>query len=208
MGTRNLTMVIDGDGQTKVAQYGQWDGYPSGNGVKILDFLRSQMGYFEPFKNALKGVSFMDELDDKSVEKYISSIGCADGYMTAEQSELFTTKYPQLSRDLGMGVLEMIIEAKEPLKLKDDSDFAGDSLFCEWAYVIDLQESGHLEVYKGFNQIDLTKDDRFYSSTNGSSEYKPIKLVAKYRLDDLPTNEEFLNELEPSNWEMIWLEKF
>lgn len=27
MGTRNLTMLIS-DGETKVAQYGQWDGYP------------------------------------------------------------------------------------------------------------------------------------------------------------------------------------
>jgi len=38
MGTRNLTMVIS-DGKTKIAQYGQWDGYPSGQGADILAFL-------------------------------------------------------------------------------------------------------------------------------------------------------------------------
>jgi hypothetical protein len=39
MGTRNLTRVIC-DGKTKVAQYGQWDGYPEGQGKTVLNFLR------------------------------------------------------------------------------------------------------------------------------------------------------------------------
>ena len=39
MGTRNLTMVISQE-KTKVAQYGQWDGYPEGQGVKILSILK------------------------------------------------------------------------------------------------------------------------------------------------------------------------
>ena len=39
MGTRNATIVIK-DNKTKVAQYGQWDGYPSGQGLTALNFLR------------------------------------------------------------------------------------------------------------------------------------------------------------------------
>ncbi len=38
-GTRNLTCVVVG-GEYKVAQYGQWDGYPSGQGLTALNFLR------------------------------------------------------------------------------------------------------------------------------------------------------------------------
>ena len=41
MGTRNLTMVINQKGEKKVAQYGQWDGYPSGVGVSVLNFLKN-----------------------------------------------------------------------------------------------------------------------------------------------------------------------
>lgn len=39
MGTRNVTSVIV-NGKQLVCQYGQWDGYPSYTGAKILDFLR------------------------------------------------------------------------------------------------------------------------------------------------------------------------
>ena len=38
MGTRNLTTVIK-NSETKVAQYGQWDGYPGGQGLTALKFL-------------------------------------------------------------------------------------------------------------------------------------------------------------------------
>ena len=39
MGTRHMVgVVLDGD--FKIAQYGQWDGYPEGQGKTVLDFLR------------------------------------------------------------------------------------------------------------------------------------------------------------------------
>ena len=39
MGTRHLICVVK-DNEYKLAQYGQWDGYPEGQGVNILRFLR------------------------------------------------------------------------------------------------------------------------------------------------------------------------
>ena len=41
MGTRNITSVIL-DGKQVVCQYGQWDGYPTYTGVKIMEFLRDR----------------------------------------------------------------------------------------------------------------------------------------------------------------------
>lgn len=40
MGTRNITRVIS-EGQLKVCQYCQWDGYPTSAGKEIVDFIRS-----------------------------------------------------------------------------------------------------------------------------------------------------------------------
>lgn len=39
MGTRNITRVISNN-QLKVCQYCQWDGYPTGAGKDIIDFIR------------------------------------------------------------------------------------------------------------------------------------------------------------------------
>ena len=40
MGTRNLT-IVHKNGEYKVAQYGQWDGYPEGLGATLLNFLKN-----------------------------------------------------------------------------------------------------------------------------------------------------------------------
>jgi len=40
MGTRNITRVVS-EGQLKVCQYCQWDGYPTSAGKEIVDFIRS-----------------------------------------------------------------------------------------------------------------------------------------------------------------------
>src|SRR5574337_1233174 len=58
MGTRNLTAVMM-NGEYKVAQYGQWDGYPEGQGKTILEFLSGD-GNIEKLKSALQRVRFLD----------------------------------------------------------------------------------------------------------------------------------------------------
>jgi hypothetical protein len=52
MGTRNLTMVIS-KGEYKIAQYGQWDGYPSGQGSVVLNFLMNLDVDLNKFRDTL-----------------------------------------------------------------------------------------------------------------------------------------------------------
>ena len=73
MGTRNLTMVIS-NGETKVAQYGQWDGYPSGNGVIVLEFLTSTN--LDDFKKKLSKVKFMNGNKEKEIKSNTGNSCC------------------------------------------------------------------------------------------------------------------------------------
>jgi len=192
MGTRNLTMVIS-NGETKVAQYGQWDGYPSGNGVIVLDFLHTTN--LEEFKKKLNKVIFVNGNKEKEIQNWLKSIGSDNGWLTGEQSKLYHEKYPYLTRDNGANILQMIMDGEEDeIWITDSTDFAGDSLFCEWAYLVDLDKN-KLEVYEGFNKEPLTIEDRFFNLTDKDSEYYPIRMIKSYDLNNLPLEDEFLKDL-------------
>ena len=112
------------------------------------------------------------------------------------------------SRDLSSIVLNIINnEYKDntgDIVLVNKHNFGYDSLFCEWAYVIDL-DNNEFEVYKGFNDKPLQGGDRFYSDSNWKigmdgntcksiSDYYGVRLVKAYDLNNLPTEDEFLND--------------
>ncbi len=42
MGTRSLTHIIDSDGKTLCTIYRQFDGYPTGHGQELADFLKAR----------------------------------------------------------------------------------------------------------------------------------------------------------------------
>lgn len=195
MGTRNLTMVIEGE-KPVIAQYGQWDGYPSGQGATALRFLKTRS--LKKFKEKLKLIRFATKEDIAEVEDWLKTIGVDDGWMTMEQSAQYQRKYPLLTRDNGAEILFMIQDLNESVFLTDSSDFAKESLFCEWAYVIDLDKNT-FEVYTGFNQTPLDKDERFFTMDEDgkSPEYFPVRLVKSYSLDDLPSPKQFEKECDP-----------
>ena len=191
MGTRHLTMVIN-NGETKVAQYGQWDGYLSCAGANVLNFLKKYN--LEYFKEKLDKVSFYTDEEMKENWKIFAKskgIDPEEKFVAYEIMEEYNVLYPELNRDVGTDILQMIIDNDKILKLMDDSAFAKDSLFCEYAYVIDL-DNNLFEVYKGFNKTPLTGKDRFFYLQKEDDEYKPVKLVVSFPLDNLPTKEEFI----------------
>lgn len=191
MGTRNLTVVFI-DGEYKVAQYGQFDGYPEGQGAKCLTFLRDKMDE-NKFKEQVRKLYFASEEDlDTLWEKNGGDV--ALGTMPNDRYEQYTQAYPQLNRCVAAGILEMIQDGKIEF-LHNSITFAADGLFCEWAYVIDFDKR-MFEVYSCFDKRPLTENDRFYFLKDYESHtypaYPGVKLVAAWSLDDLPAHEEFL----------------
>lgn len=199
MGTRNLTMVIEGE-QVKVAQYGQWDGYPEGQGATALNLLRGfDMNEFRKKVHELRWLTNEEVAEIETVRDW-------------------DKKYPYLSRNAGAEILKAIYHGKMEVLIGDGlggkkeveckvkglvnkENFAGDSLFCEWAYVVDLDKMV-FEVYRGFNtKKTLNEKDRFFylqaESIKSKEEdtYYPIKMIKSFDLVNLPTEIEFLESI-------------
>lgn len=190
MGTRHL-IAVQYNGKYKVAQYGQWDGYPSGQGTEVLEFLRSVN--LEEFKKKVKALRWAKKgMVEKEIEK-VSARG--DGWMTMEESNAFKFAHPEWHRDTSAEILPLIMK-RDKLYLQNSITFAGDGLFCEWAYVIDL-DAEVFEVYSGFHKGPLPANGRFEKYDDPTSEYRPLSLLKIYKLNNLPTREQFLKDLEP-----------
>ena len=188
MGTRNLTMVIQ-NRETKVAQYGQFDGYPGGQGLTILNFLQKcDLGNF---RDKISKVSFLTEDDINLIDSY-----------NLDNSE-YIKRYPHLNRNVAGEILEMVYDGKCD-KLYDDEDFASDGLSCEWVYVIDLDKN-LLEIYSSGNKIyKLTDNDRFgkYGGPDQYGYYPPT-IVGFYDLNNLPSEDIFLSDLDDESGDIF-----
>lgn len=198
MGTRHLISAHI-DGEYKLAQYGQWDGYPSGQGLSVLKFLKS--ADLESFKRNLKTCSYITDDEWNKLWEDIGVDVSKEKYVSTEVAERFYSRNPQFNRDMGADILNYITQSSSSIKLRNSIDFVKDSLFCEWAYVIDF-DKGTLEVFQGFNQSPLDSTERFYTEevpkkSVGGETYYPVKLCATFELVNLPTKEDFLNTCEP-----------
>ena len=184
MGTRHLIAVYC-DEEYKVAQYGQYDGYPSGQGVDVLAFCQKIADIYSrnEFRERVRKCRWITREEFDKRNELIKSGEVRD----------WEKKWPELSRETSAKILDIISES-DGLELHNSIDFAADSLFCEWAWVIDLDKNT-FEGYSGFNGRELNENDRFYflreKEKNG---YHGVILVKKYSLDDLPAKPEFLKD--------------
>ncbi len=131
MGTRNLT-IVKSKGKTRVAQYGQWDGYPTGQGETIAKFLSRYN--LETFKNKVEALGTWTP---EQHEAAIRALGITSQWVTVEESDRIKMKYPEFDRDQGAGILELIMQGVVQ-RVQLDEEFKNDKLYCEYYYEIDL----------------------------------------------------------------------
>lgn len=175
MGTRNLTMVINQEGETKVAQYGQWDGYPSGVGANILKFLKNKE-LVGKLKSKLSIVRFLDEegIDKEFVESYNNNApewSNQPDNRTDEQKRWFST---YCTRDLANKVLVNIANSEDSeIILLNSENTAKTDGWVEYSYIINFKEN----TFGVYGHIDK----------------QPMKV---YKLDELPEEDVFISELK------------
>ena len=153
MGTRHLIGIKNEKGDWKLANYSQWDGYPSGNGLNMLGFC-SVKDNLEKLENKLALLRFFDYEDEKDKD-YIERFNNSET-RTKDMKEKYDTFN---NRDLSVHVLYNILEEDNEIVLQDDSGFMESVVFNEYSYIINFQ-TRKLECYiscKLAREYDLDK---------------------------------------------------
>jgi hypothetical protein len=155
MGTRGLTKVIDRNGVTKVAQYGQWDHYPAGQGTKILDILTSRYNSVKMLELALDKCEFVS---DAKREVIYAGYNAKYADVVDYSHDVFSAILPSLSRDTCGDILNVVIWSAGTVPLIDESEFEKDDLFCEGVYEINYQTNKFVSTFAGVKvEFDLDK---------------------------------------------------
>lgn len=142
MGTRGLTKVIDKNGITKVAQYGQWDHYPEGQGIKILSILTADRYAVEELELALDKCRFVEEDEKQRIYDNYNAT-----YPDTTHLKKFSAMLPSFSRDTCGDILNVIRWSAGAVPLIDESEFENDELFCEGVYEVNYNTNKFISKY-------------------------------------------------------------
>ena len=115
MGTRSLTYVYGGDRETKplVCMYRQFDGYPSGHGQELIDFL--------------KPIRLVNGLGVNEKSKVANGMGCLAAQLIANfktEPGQFYLHEPVLDQDSGQEYEYHIFDREIAVK-----DYTGKTIF-------------------------------------------------------------------------------
>jgi hypothetical protein len=198
MGTRGVTGFIIGE-QEKIS-YNHFDSYPDGLGLATLRFLNR---FFEGDTiEGLREKAEAIELVSNDKPPTPEQVGELSKYSDLKVSERSEQDWYCLLRHT-QGEWQAILDAGY---IEDAHHFPEDSLFCEWGYIINVDERT-LECYRGFQTEKHDKgrfagrNDNPYTSGNVAGRpttYYEIALVETFPLDDLPNEVEFVELLEGS----------
>lgn len=190
MGTRGFIGFVSG-GKEAVA-YCHFDAYPSGLGLDMLGWLltlgKTGLDQAALDAAALRAVTDSDEPTDEDIARLRRWTDLSVG--GASERPTWYQLLRQTQGDAGA-----ILEAGV---IEDASDFPADSLFAEWGYVVDFDNSV-FEVYEGFQKVPHS-DGRFAGMTpSEGGEYFPVRLIRSWPLSGLPTGDAFMASVDPED---------
>jgi len=209
MGTRGFITFVAPDlrepkGEVEKTTYQQFDSYPEGVGLRVLEFLRDEVGPSNPTNRLRLGRAITDlrVVHDYPEEKR-TPVTSSDAKRLAAYANFNVDAYDENNQKRDQPSWYQLLRETQGDPgaiiacgyLLDASDFPRDSLFAEWGYVIDLSGDA-FEVYAGFQEKPHTAgrfaDRGPWKPEHRIQTYYPVKLVSSYSLAALPTNELFL----------------
>lgn len=213
MGTRGAFGVIINE-EEKIG-YNQMDSYPDGWGVRNLRWLRESLKdtTMEALRELASNAQVVDEDDGpKPTPEEVEYLKPWTNLGVSEQS---TDDWYCLTRGSHGDIGEMLACGY----IIDRRNFPLDSLFCEWAYIVDFDREV-FEVYRGFQEKvpragrwagrPTRAENRRYHrehinwcANRGrepwlpvTPKFKAVELVASWPFSDLPSDEDFLEHFE------------
>jgi hypothetical protein len=179
MGTRGIFGFKCG--QQYKLKYNHFDSYPDGLGVSVVNFVRriNNVNGWNPLKDKCLEL----QLIDSRIEPTAKQINKYKRYADMNVSSRSLKDWYTLGRNLQNGNMLTEVYSGYVDEMPDDNNFVTDSLFCEYGYIINLDENT-LEFYDGF-QKEPQPGNPFGEFPNDSGYY-PIKLVGSVPLDDVP----------------------
>lgn len=173
MGTRGCYGFYK-NGITK-ATYNHFDSYPSVLGESILDFAGNTS-----LKNMNKIFDKIELVREDSIPTIEQIENCQDFTDLSVSSQNIINFYCLLRKAQGD-----LNAYKTNLKYMIDSkEFLGNSLFCEYAYIINLDKNV-LEFYKGFNKVPQNNRYSKFANSQENGGYCECKLLAEYPLTEI-----------------------
>jgi len=180
--------------------YNHSDSYPDGLGEDVVAAVR-EVKDWDKFKENYAKLKWVSR-DYKPSEEEIEANSRHADLRVSEQK--LTDVYCLLRNIQGADQIPLIDRGEVTLMI-DNKDFIKDSLFCEYAYVLDL-DNMMLEFYEGYQRV-KQPGNRFKKAPK--SEYYPCKLVAKFPLTDIPEDwmkQAFPPEVEDAHEEQAKIE--
>jgi hypothetical protein len=179
MGTRGA-VGFHVNGKDKV-NYNHFDSYPSGLGAEVLDFIQNTS--FAELKKVAEQIILIDEDVPPTAEQIKH---CKPWTELGVSNQSTNDWYCLLS-----GAQGNLSAFQDGLKyMVDANGFLLNSLFCEYAYIINTDEKV-LEFYIGFNKKPRIRKGRYAAlKSDDDSEYYGVVLIKKYSLDDILSADE------------------